>query len=192
MKKALTSILKTCLSSILVPEACRAHLCRVVGQLLPFNLQKLQAQGTGPPFTSRRESGCFSGSGDHGALNLLPHQSRSIVGWLLVSIFAGVVSSSSTLQTYCSWKRDCSLWPGAPNRTLCMQGGCILFLPCQQWDVVKGKGESTSLIRRNQQLNTLNNWIKEWMSNTIYNTTWYSSQGEISPGLLVTNLTKLI
>lgn len=54
MKKALTSILKTCLRSMLVPEACRTHLHRLVGQFIPSNLQKLQVQGTGPPVTSRR------------------------------------------------------------------------------------------------------------------------------------------
>lgn len=55
MKKAFTSILETCLRTLLVPETCRAYLRRLVGQLIPSNLQKLQVQGAGPPVSSRRE-----------------------------------------------------------------------------------------------------------------------------------------
>lgn len=183
-------LLETCLRSILVPETCRAYLRKLVGQLIPSSLQKLQVQGTGPPVSARRECP-FPSTGGQGP------SSRSIVR------LSRAGSRCASPMVRCPPAVHCK--PAAaggettvfgqelpPGRVLDRQGGCILLLPCQQWDVVKGRGEGISSSVATSSSITLNNWIKDWMANTIYNTTWYSNQGEISPGLWVTNVTNLI
>lgn len=114
MKKAFTPILKTCLRSILVAAPGRAYLRRLGGQLIPSNSQKLQVQGVGPPISSSRE-------------------------WPFPRIWGGMKSPPAALQEeqthlgspglrLCgvlrqhtghrrSWKRTCTLWPGAATRT---------------------------------------------------------------------------